>query len=811
MGRAEERKARQRGGRRAEPQRSSEAPSGSAYESSSGAPAEPPSDSGGTAASLDAGGPTVIGGRAAARKAAAKAAKKKDKNFFRRLFTWKKILGATLGGILLVMGAFVVMYLMIDVPEGNAAARQQSNVYKYSDGSLLTRDGTVNRELVDLAQVPKPVQHTFVAAENKTFYTDSGIDLKGTTRGILNTLMGRGTQGGSTITQQYVKNYYLTQEQTVTRKLKEIVISLKVDQKVSKDDILAGYINTSYYGRGAYGIQAAAQAYYRVDAKDLSVEQGAYLAALLQAPSQYDWAVATPTGKKLVQARWNYVLDNMVGQKWLDATKRAAMTFPVPKDPKVSQGMEGQTGYLVTAADAELEKQLVSQGTASDTDEAKAMVDAGGWTITLNIDKKKEAALEKSVKQQLTSKLDAKKRKVDGNVQPGAVSVNPKTGAVVAMYGGVDYLKHYTNNATRSDYQPASTFKPVILAAAIDENAKTQDGEPITWNTIYDGTSKRPVVGSAIGFAPENEDDHDYGKITVQTAMNDSVNSVFAQLGVDVGMDNVLKTAKLLGMDTDGLAAVPAQTLGTMGASPLTMAGIYATLDNHGVQVTPTMLKSVTNKDHQVTLPDPIGKQVITREAADTVTSVLTGVVDDGTAKVSVKDNPNRNGQAVAGKTGTSDNNKSAWFTGYTPNLVTSVGLFGEDAKTRVQTTLTGATGLIAAPGRINGGGYPAQIWAQYTFGVQGSTAVKFDLDTKQGAAVQPTASPTPSLSPSPTPSATPSETPTTTEPSETPTTPSETPTTPTTGATTPTTSTTTPGSDTVGNTGGDPFDPNST
>ena len=161
----------------------------------------------------------------------------------------------------------------------------------------MARTGKVNREIVDLSEVPKDVQRTFVAAENKSFYKDSGVDLKGTARGLLNTLSGKGKQGGSTITQQYVKNYYLTQDQTVTRKLKELVISLKVDRQKSKDDILAGYINTSYYGRGAYGIQAAAQAYYGMDAKKLTVAQGAYLAALLQAPSQYDWAVASDTAR----------------------------------------------------------------------------------------------------------------------------------------------------------------------------------------------------------------------------------------------------------------------------------------------------------------------------------------------------------------------------------------------------------------------------------------------------------------------------------------------------------------------------------
>ncbi|ANS67647.1 penicillin-binding protein [Streptomyces lincolnensis] len=744
MGRAEERRARQRGGHRAAPTSSSATPAAG-----------------------------VTGGRAAARRAAKGGGRAKDgKSRIRRLFTWKKMLGTFFGLCLLGIGAFIVLYLVTPIPPANADAKVQSNIYKYSNGDLLARTGTLNREIVNLAEVPKPVQRTFVAAENKTFYQDSGVDLRGTARGLFNTFTGKGAQGGSTITQQYVKNYYLTQEQTVTRKLKELVISLKLDREKPKDYILAGYINTSYYGRGAYGIQAAAQAYYRVDAQDLSVEQGAYLAALLQAPNQYDWAIAGPEGKRLVQNRWNYVLDNMVEEGWLSKDKRDAMKFEVPKPPLNDPSMEGQTGYLVKSADAALERRLVAQGTAEDIKTAQAMVDQGGWTLTLNVDKKKQAALTEAVKTQLNSKLDPKKRPVDADVQAGAVSVDPKTGAVVAMYGGKNYLDHYLNNATRTDYQPASTFKPVILAAALEEKAETQDGKPITANTIYDGTSKRQVVdnGTKVGFAPENEDDEDYGKITVQRAMNDSVNSVFAQMGVDVGMSEVMKVGGLLGLDTKGLQAVPAQTLGTMGASPLEMAGVYATLDNHGKKVTPALIKSVEHNSRTVTFPDPIGEQVISPEAADTVTSVLTGVVDDGTAKRSVQDNPKRDGQQVAGKTGTSDDNKSAWFTGYTPDLVTSVGLFGEDNKPpHPQVPMYKAGGEP----RVNGGGFPAQIWAAYMFGVT-ATDTKFDLDTDQGAAVRPTATPTITQRPTPTPTKDPTTAPPT---SASPTSPSPTPT----------------------------------
>ncbi|MFE0508930.1 transglycosylase domain-containing protein [Streptomyces sp. NPDC058964] len=732
MGRAEERRARQRGGHRAAPRRrSSEAAAGQT-------------------------GPA--------------------KSWIRRLFTWKKVLGTFLGFCLLCIGGFFVLYMLVDVPKGNPAAQRQSNVYKFSDGTILARKGTVNREIVDLTKVPREVQLTFVAAENKSFYSDPGIDFKGTARGLINTLSGKGKQGGSTITQQYVKNYYLNQDQTVTRKLKELVISLKVERETSKDDILAGYINTSYYGRNAYGIQAAAQAYYGVDAQKLSVRQGAYLAALLQAPSQYDWAVASPTGKKLVKARWNYVLDNMVEEGWLPKAKRETMRFPEPKAPKGAPGLEGQKGYLVELANQQLEKQLMETDGLTQAQAESAVVDQG-WTITLNINQKKQAALEKAVKTELTSKLDPKKRKVDDNVQAGAVSVDPRTGKIVALYGGKDYYKHYISNATRRDYQPASTFKPLILAAALEDDAKTQEGKPINANTIYDGTSRRPVVdnGAKVGFAPPNEDEHDYGPITVQKAMNQSVNSVFAQMGVDVGMDKVMSTAGKLGMDTKGMQAVPAQTLGSMGASPLEMAGIYATFDNHGQKVTPSIIKSAEKKNRTVEMPNPIGGSVISRTAADTVTSVLTGVVDDGTASVSVAQNPLRDGQQVAGKTGTSDENRSAWFTGYTPDLVTSVGLFGEDKKTQNHVSLKGATGLPLPGLRVNGGGYPAKVWAAYTFGV--TDKAKFDLNTTQGAAVEPTDTPSWTSTPSRTPSQTPTSEPPT--PSDTPTqTPTQTPTT---------------------------------
>ncbi len=664
----------------------------------------------------------------------------------RRWLRW--LLGSTLGVLLLGMAAFVYFYETVQMPAANASATLQANVYKTADNKVIARSGTVNRENVDISQIPAGVQHAFVAAENKTFYTDGGVDLTGMARGIYNTLSGKGTQGGSTITQQYVKNYYLTQQQTISRKFKELFISLKLDQEMSKDKILEGYLNTVYFGRGAYGIQAAAQAYYGVDVSKLTVPQAAYLAALVQAPSQYDVVTATPEGKQLALARWNYVLDNMVQMHWLDAGARGQAKFPQPIQPKGAPGQTGQTAYLIDEANHE----LTSNDVISDQDLA-----AGGWTITLTIDPTKQRALEKAVKTELTSQLDPKARKVDANVQAGAASVDPKTGYVVALYGGAGRQQHWLDNATRQDYQVASTFKPIEFASALENNAQTQDGRQITANTIYDGTSGRVVQGAAQPFGPSNEDHVNYGPITVQKAMDDSVNSVFAQMAVDVGLDKVADTAVKLGMPakTAGLHDGPAIALGTMGASPLEMAGIYATLDNHGKLVTPTIVKSVERGAQKPDLKNPIGGQAVSRSTADTVTSVLTGVVNSGTGSAAQQDSQ------VAGKTGTSDNNLSAWFTGYTPDLVTSVGLFGEDATKHSQVSLHGVGGVE----RVNGGGFPAQIWGAYTrAALSNESPQQFDLQTDQGAAMQsdvpstqPSASTRPSASASTKPSSSPS------------------------------------------------------
>ncbi|WP_320782227.1 transglycosylase domain-containing protein [Streptomyces sp. CRN 30] len=640
---------------------------------------------------------------------------------WRRLVpTWRMTLGGVLTLAVLVVGGFFLGYSLVKIPSANAMATKQSNVYLYADGTVLARDGKVNRESVGLSGISKDAQHAVLAAEDRDFYTESAIDPQAMIRAGWNTVTGKGKQSGSTITQQYVKNYYLAQEQTVTRKVKEFFISIKLDREKSKDEILEGYLNTSFFGRNAYGIQAAAQAYYGKDAADLDPARGAYLASLLNAPSEYD-VVAHPENAGAAKARWNYVLDGMVDKGWLSASERAGMKFPKPKESSTSTGFSGQRGYVVSI----VKDQLIQNDIVAEEE-----LDRGGYRITTTLQKDKQDAFVKAVDDKLMSRLDKESRKVDGYVRAGGASVDPKTGKVVAMYNGVDYVKQYTPNATRRDFQVGSTFKPFVLASAVENGSTTQDGRRITPNAVYDGTNKRAVQGWSGGrYAPENEDQTSYGQITVREATDKSVNAVYAQMAVDVGSDKVKDTAVGLGLpaDTPDLVESPSIALGVAQASVLDMAEAYATLANHGRHGTYTLIeKVVKDGDQKVELPGRKEKQAISREAADTTTSVLRSVVQKGTATAA-----QAAGRPAAGKTGTAEEDTAAWFAGYTPELATVVAVMGQDPETAAHKSLYGATGLA----RINGGGAPAEIWGQYTQqALEGEPVTDFDLNLQRGA-----------------------------------------------------------------------------
>ncbi|WP_329120137.1 transglycosylase domain-containing protein [Streptomyces sp. NBC_01353] len=632
----------------------------------------------------------------------------------------RALLGTFLFTTLLLLGGLVAGYLLVDIPPANSAAIAQSNVYLYKDGTQIARDGEVNRENVRLMHVPATVRHAVLAAEDRDFYSDRAVvDPKAMVRAAWNTLTGKGRQSGSTITQQYVKNYYLGQEQTVTRKVKEFFIAIKLNREKSKDEIFEGYLNTSYFGRNAYGIQAAARAYYGKDAAHLDTAEGAYLASLLKAPSAYDLATH-PENRTKALGRWSYVLDGMVKEKWLSPAERTDTAFPSPQTARPATGLSGQRGYLVQAVEEYL--------TGNDIVDEKTLA-GGGFRITTTLEKEKQDAFVTAVEDQVMSKLDPARNPTDRFVRVGGAAIDPSTGRVLALYGGIDYTRQYVNNATRRDYQVGSTFKPFVLTAALQHGSLTQEGERITPNTYYDGTDKRPVQGwDGDHYAPGNEDDESFGDITVRSATDSSVNAVYAQMAVDVGPARVRETAVALGVpkSTPDLNASPSIALGPATASVLDMAEAYATLANHGRHGTYSLVARVTKDGQDLELPEAGSRQAVSREAADTTTSVLRSVVEFGSGTAALTA-----GRPAAGKTGTAEDDKAAWFAGYTPDLATVVTMMGQDPETGEQKSLYGALGLP----RINGGGPPAGIWGQFTRdALAGTEPREFELELGDGA-----------------------------------------------------------------------------
>ncbi|WP_405853767.1 penicillin-binding protein [Streptomyces sp. NBC_00090] len=652
-----------------------------------------------------------------------RAPKRRPRRILRTLF------GLVLFGVLLLAGAFATGYLLVDIPPANAAALAQSNVYLYRDGSPLARDGEFNRENVRLDQVPPGVRQAVLAAEDRDFHTSRAVDPKAMVRAAWNTVTGKGRQSGSTITQQYVKNYYLGQEQTLTRKAKEFFIAIKLEREKTKDEILQGYLNTSYFGRNAYGIQSAARAYYGKDVEQLDTAEGAYLASLLKAPSAYD-VTTHPENRAKAVARWKYVLDGMVTERWLGHAERAAARFPLPQTARPATGLSGQRGYLVQA----VEEYLTDHGIVDEKTLA-----GGGYRITTTLERAKQETLTQTVEDEVISRLDPARDPADRYVRVGAAAVDPATRKVLAMYGGIDYTQQYVNNATRRDYQVGSTFKPFVFTAAVQSGAQTQQGQPITPYTLYDGTNRRPVEGwDGVPYDPANEDDASYGEIAVGEATDLSVNAVYAQMAVDVGPAHVRRTAVALGVpgSTPDLTASPSIALGPATASVLDMTSAYATLAAHGRHGTYTLVESVTKGGTTVDLPSRPARQAVSREAADTTTSILRSVVETGSGTAA-----QAAGRPAAGKTGTAEDDKAAWFAGYTPELATVVALMGQDPESGRQEPLYGALGQP----RINGGGVPAEIWARFTReALAGTTPRDFDLQLMPGAEELPPEPPMP-------------------------------------------------------------------
>ncbi|WP_435839978.1 transglycosylase domain-containing protein [Streptomyces chilikensis] len=634
--------------------------------------------------------------------------------------SWRLVTGMFVGffaGLLLVGG---VGYAMVDVPdEEQAAAVAQTNVFYWSDGSqMAATGGKANRQIVSLGKIPTELQDAVIAAENASFYEDAGVDPMGIARALFNMAKGDEVQGGSTITQQFVKNTYLDQSQTLTRKFKELFISIKVGAKMEKDDILAGYLNTAYYGRDAYGVQAAAQAYFGKDAEDLEPNESVFLASVLKGPNLYnpDGGIGSNASQKAnterAEKRWEWILDRMVEVGRMPQSDRDKIT-EFPKLKKQKSKLSGQTGYLLDIA-----KGYVAKTADISTDD----LERGGYRIYTTFDKDRVRDLEKAVHKTREDLLDEKKRPdTDTHVQFGAASVDPDSGAIVAVYGGEGYDKgHYTNNADTMGVPVGSTWKPFVLASAMEYGTIHTGGQPLSPQSLYQGNdltvikdqNGEPIKNDkGLPFRQKNEGTQAWGMITLEEAMEHSVNVPFVQLGIDVGLDNTRKTAMDLGILKDsfdsGNMNNASFSLGTSTPSAIRMADAYAGFASSGVHYEPfSVTKVVDPTGKELPQFDPPKKEEGLEPAvADNVTKVLENVVQNGTAKA-LADLPFPN----AGKTGTTDENKSAWYVGYTSELSTAVAMFRTNPKDKELLSMKGVGDLPS----IHGGDIPADVWKEY-------------------------------------------------------------------------------------------------
>lgn len=510
--------------------------------------------------------------------------------------SWKLVSGVTLSFLGLMMGAAGIAYALVVPPNIKDVATAQNNVYYWADDTpMVATGGSVNRQSIGYAQIPVAMRNAVISAENKSFETDRGIDPMGIGRAVYNMARGGDTQGGSTITQQYVKNSMLSQDQTLSRKVKELFITLKVGETESKKKVMEGYLNVSYYGRGASGLQAAARAYYDKDATDLTPSECAFLATLLKGATYYDPAgapeidqeQATPAkNTKRAKLRWKWILDEEVKDGRMTQAERAKYTtFPMPEPPRKDAKLGGQTGYLVDLAT----KYFLAQK----EDVTERQLAQGGYEIHTTFDRKKVTQLATAVNKVYADKIDVKARpELDSHVQFGGASVDTKTGAIVATYGGQDATKHYTNNADVTGAQVGSTFKPFVLAAAmqygkrdpeLDADQSDSERTLVSPKSIYNGDNKLKIKKyngevwrNAKGgeWLQTNDGDKSYGPIDLRTAMQESANSPYVQLGMDVGTDKVKEAALDAGLRDDDYMAdakVPSYSIGTSSPSAIRM------------------------------------------------------------------------------------------------------------------------------------------------------------------------------------------------------------------------------------------------
>jgi penicillin-binding protein 1A len=525
------------------------------------------------------------------------------------------------------------------------------------NGALLANRGSTGGEAVPLDAMSPYIPQAVMAIEDRRYYHHFGVDPIGFARAMVSNVMaGRMVQGGSTVTQQLAKNMFLTPDRTLERKVQEVLLAIWLESKYSKDQILAMYLNRVFFGANSYGVEAASRRYFNKSARDVSLTEAAILAGLLKAPS----ALSPAKNPEGAMARAKLVLNAMEEEGYITQEELVAAV-----DNKPMKSKSYWTGAEHYAADMVMDELPGLIG------EVKEDV-----IVDTTIDRTLEKAAEKAIK----TVLDKEGKKLNAS-QAALVSIDG-TGAIRAVVGGRDYAASQFNRAFKARRQPGSAFKPFVYAAALEQGVQP--------NSVRNDAPVR--IGK---WTPDNYDNKYRGKVTVASALAQSLNTIAAQLVMEAGPQNVTKVARRMGIETE-LQDNASIALGTSEVSLVELTSAYAPFMNGGYKATPHVIKRVTTVSGKVLYENTYDAppRVLSEKIAAQMNAMMAGVITRGTGK-----NARLPGWQVAGKTGTTQSFRDALFVGYTANLTTGVW-FGNDDGTSMK--------------KVTGGGLPAKAWSQF-------------------------------------------------------------------------------------------------
>lgn len=615
----------------------------------------------------------------------------------------KKLIRAAIfiGGFGFVAGStlFAFAWFTVDIPDPNAYVNSQSTIIQYANGNEIGRIGAQNRQILPLTQIPLNMRNAVLAAEDRNFYSNRAFSVTGIARALLNNLKSGSLngEGGSTITQQYAKTAFLSPSRTIQRKIKELVISLKLENSMSKDQIFENYLNTIYFGRGSYGVQTASQQYFNRNVDQLTLSQSAVIASILRSPGYYDPVLSKENAKRL-ENRFAYVIEGMKNEKWITDSQAAKAKLPAVMPRTTSGSLSGPKGYIIDS----VQKELTKHGFTEE------QMQVGGLVIkTTIVEQAQQSAVD------AVTKLYPKN--APENLHIGLVAIRPGTGEIIAMYGGADYVKRQLNDATQSIALAGSTFKPFALAAALES------GIPLT--SMWNGDSPQTFDDLGKDYVVSNYGNEGWGQVDLLFATKHSINTIYVPLGQKAGLEKVVDVARRAGIpETVAMVPSPSVSLGVASPHVIDVANAYATFAAQGIQAKPYLVASVTGPNKGVLYEgQPQTQEVFSKDVMADVTYALKEVVNGGTGAAALS-----LGRPAAGKTGTSQSNASAWFSAYTPQLAASVAMFRDSASE----SLNGIGGLNS----VTGGTFPARIWTSFMKGaLKGEPVMTFPAPANVG------------------------------------------------------------------------------